>query len=373
MTEEIFERELERRAGDVSDVRLTLGDVRGRARQIRRRRRAAAASVVAAAVALVALAPTLLSGGNKASAPDPAPPRPTAPGSSVLHNGGLTLPNGEIVQLDVDNADVEQIGVLSDGRIVIALSNSRVIRVYEPDGSEADYGTPLNMITMSTNDDAVAWIGPDLKSRILASGAADPITMAGVPMPGESYGVIDAVLGPEHILAGDFNTTGFEITPGQRQPLVTSEPFRITDVSPDGTLWSVRYADDEANPQYGCVGLYDPEAGEMVARSCDTSDLQFSPDGQHLLGGYFENNMAGEVVVYDLDLEEVTRYSPEGDSNVVGDAAWADATHVLASRTDWQTNEWELVRIGLDGETETVVPTQSGRNPENVDEFVFSE
>lgn len=374
MTEETFTRELERRADRVHSTPLSFETVRGRAHRIRRRRRTAAASGIAAAVAAAILVPAALTGGTGGdSAPDPAP-QPTTPGASVLHDGTVTLPSGETVSLDVDNADVSQLAVLTDGRIVLAMQRPYAVRVYSPDGAlEATYRVQSNAITASARDDAVAWVGKDFSVQVLASGVAEPTRLPGIPMPGESAGSIDAVLDAEHLLVGDWNTTTGELTPDGVQELTPGEPLRVTDVNREGDLWAVEYA-DESDPQFGCAGLYDPQAEQLVARNCDTAALQFSPDGKHLLGGFFDNNMAGAVSTYDLDLEQVGVVDPDGESGVVSRAGWADAGHLLVSVSDWQTGTWSLVRFGIDGgDRQVVVPERPGRNPEMVTEFMLGD
>jgi hypothetical protein len=374
MTQETFERELSRRADAVHGAPLSFEDVRGRAVSIRRRRRAAVAGGIAAAVALVVLVPTLLSGGTgpKSEAPDPAPPTPGH--TAVLHDGTLTRPDGATVALDVDNADVGELGVLTDGRIVVAMSGRPEVRVYAPDGTlQEEYAVQSNSITMSAGDDAVAWIGEDFRSRVLVSGAAEPLAMDGVPMPGESPGSIDAVLDGPRLLVGDWNTTGYSVTADGREELTTSEPLRITDVNADGSIWAVQYQ-DAADPQFGCVGLYDPEAAAMLARSCESSGLRFSPDGQHLLGMRGDNNMSGDATVFDLDLVPVWHWESAGEGDVISRAAWDDAGNLLVAWTNWRTGRWSVERVDIGSkDVETVVPDEPGRNPEMVAEFVLSE
>ncbi|MDI6910100.1 hypothetical protein [Nocardioides sp.] len=380
MTEEIFTRELERRAereyGGVHGAPLSFEDVRGTAQGIRRRRRAAAAGAVAAAVAVAILVPTVLTGGsNRSQGPDPAPAPPTAPGASVLHDGVVTRPDGGTVPVDVSNENVVNYGVLTDGRVVVATQKPNAVRVFAPDGSlQATYPVQTNVVTMSADDSVAAWVDEKYRTAVLRSGVAEPVTMDGPPSPGgESPGSIDAVLDAEHLLVGDFNTTTGTVTPAGRTDLTTSRPLRVTDVSPDGDLWAVQYADD-SDPQYGCAGLYDPAAGELVARSCETAGLTFSPDGKHLLGGFYENNMAGEVAVFDRSLQPVGRFESSGRGDVVSRAAWADATHVLVSGTDWTTSTWSLTRVGLAwDDRQVVVPEGPGGNPEQVAEFILSE
>lgn len=370
MTEETFVRGLARRADHVHGAPLSLDDVRGKAHSIRRRRRAIAAGAVAAVVAAVVVVPTLLSGGDgdRSVEPAPAPPGHTA----VLHDGVVTLPDGRDVALGVDNEDVTQFGVLTDGRIVVATSRPYAVSAYSPDGELLRrFSVGSNAITMSADDTAVAWVGADLRIDVLASGDAEPTELPGIPMAGEAVGSIDVVLDAGHLLVGDFSTTEGEVTPGGYQDLTTSQPLRVTDVSPDGSLWAVQFA-DSSDAQFGCSGLYDPQAQALVTEYCETSGLRFSPDGQHLLGMRGDNNMAGEVDVLDLDLHPTGTYDPA--PQVVSRAAWADTDHLLVSVAGTDDTPWSLVRVGLDGsDPEVVAGPIAGRNPEIVAEYLLSE
>ncbi|WP_243056726.1 hypothetical protein [Nocardioides sp. SR21] len=365
--------ELSRRAHDVRGSTLTLDDVQGRARSIRRRRAAAVAGGVAAAVALVVLVPTVLSGGSgpKSDGVDPAP-RP--PGhTAVLHDGTLTLPGGGTVALDVDNADVTELGLLTDGRIVLASTQPHGVLVYGPGGElQAEY-TAQNTIAMSPDDRAVAWLEDDGSVHVLESGVAEPTELGTVEIDPNTGASIDAVIDAGRVLVGNWNTTTTEVTAGGVSELTTSEPLHVTDVSPDGDLWAVQYADD-ADPQFGCQGLYDPAAATMVARNCETGPLRFSPDGQHLLGMRGDNNMYGDASVLDLDLQRVGGWASGGQGDVISSAAWADADHVLVSEVNWKTSTWTLVEVDLAWTEREVLdgPTE-GRNPEMLSEYLLSE
>ena len=373
---EALGRELHRRVDGLYDAPLTLDDVRGRAHAIRRRRRATAAAAVAAAVAVVAAVPAVLSGSlDRADGPQPAPPAPSRSAhTAVLHDGEVTMPDGHTVGLDVASEDVLQLGVLTDGRIVTAMTKPYAVRVFSSDGRlQSTYPVAANAITMSARDDAVAWVADDFTVRVLASGAAEPTKLPGIPMPGEAAGSIDAVLDPQHLLVGDHTTTVSELTSHGVRPLHTSEPLRVSDVSPEGDLWAVTFMATNGR-DVGCAGLYDPDADKVVARSCDTYDLTFAPDGAHLLGGYFENNMASDVSVLDRDLTKVGGFAPGGRTAAVSRVAWADATHLVAGVTDWKTDTWSLERVGLEGRDPQVLDGPApGGNPEMVAEYRLSE
>jgi hypothetical protein len=379
MSEQAFTRELARHADDVHGAPLTFEDVRSTARRIRRRRRAGMAAAVAAVVAVIAVVPVLLSGGNGHRAPQPAPspvPSPSrtlAPGASVLHDRTLSLPSGDTVHVDVDNEDVSQIGVLTDGRVVVAMTKPYAIRVYDADGSlQEQYPVGANVITMSAADDAVAWVAEDLTVRVLASGSAEPTSLPGIPMPGEAVGSIDAVLDPGHLLVGDHTTTTGELTADGVRRLRTAEPLRVADVSPDGGLWAVSFL-PTADQQYGCTGLYDPGADRVVARSCEVYLTDFAPDSEHLLSAFYENNMASDVRVVDLQLGEVGRIAPEGGTSAVSRIGWVDATHLVAGVADTQSPAWTLVRSDLDGALEVLGGQTAGANPELAAEYLISD
>ncbi len=103
--------------------------------------------------------------------------------------------------------------MLTDGRIVVAVSNSRIVRVYGSDGTlESKHDVALNQITMSADDTLAAWIDDKSRVVVLESGVTEPTTFDwGIPMPGEAFGSIDAVYGSDcandgcTVLGGDFS------------------------------------------------------------------------------------------------------------------------------------------------------------------------
>lgn len=369
-------QELSRRARDVDGPTLTLDDVQGRARSIRRRRTTAVAGGVAAAVALVVLVPTALSGGGSGPKSDGIDPAPQPAGhTAVLYDGTLTLPDGGTVALDVDTADVTELGLLTDGRIVLASGQPRGVLVYGPDGARQGRYDAVNTIAMSPNDDAVAWIEDDGSVHVLESGAPEPIELGTVEVDELTPPTLDAVVDPGRVLVGDGTTTTTEVSAAGVTELATSEPLRVMDVSPDGELWAVEDRDDpDADPQFGCAGLYDPTTATMLARNCETAQLRFSPDGQHLLGMRGDGGTFGDASVLDLDLRPVGGWVSEGQGDAIDATAWADADHILVSETNWKTSTWTLVEVDLTWtEREVLDGPAKGRAPELYSEYLFSE
>ena len=383
MSEETLVRELERRADDVHPRHLGFEEVRRSALRIRRRRRVAVAGGAAAAVAVCVLVPTSLLGGSpRSEAPDPAPPTPSGH-TAVLHDRQVTLPDGSTVEVDLDNRDVTQLGVLSDGRIVAATQSPQGIQVFSPAGELVIlYQDVVNAITMSADDTLAAWIDENSRVVVLESGVAEPTTFDwGIPMPGEATGGIDAVYGSDcahdgcTVLGGDYSTTTTMLT-ARSEPgtdLSTSQPLRVEDVSPDGDLWAVEFP-SAPDHQFGCSGIYEVATDRVLATSCRTSGLRFAPDGKHLLGMRGDNAMFGQVEVYDEELRRVIVFDPPG-RGVVKAASWADESHLLVVTADLaDQGQWSLVRVPIDGgEPETVADAVDGPNPENASAFVLSD
>lgn len=371
-------RTLHDRVGGLHDAPLTLTDIQGRARGIRRRRRTTAAVGLAAAVAVVAAVPLALSGVlDRSDRPQPMPAPAPAPGSSVLHDGVVTRPDGTSVDLGVDNADVTQLGVLTDGRTVVASQSGKPIQVYAADGSpQASYTADFNVLTMGATDELAAW-PQDGHVWVLESGAAEPVELGRLPHLNGTVLFIDAVTGSDcatggcEALLSDGTSTVARMTAEGTERFRTPEPFRVTDVSPDGETWAVSFI-PEADHQFGCSGLYDPEAEEVTARSCAASGLRFSPDGQHLLSMRGDNNMAGSAEALDRELKVVREVDP--GQRVVSRAAWADASHVLVTTVGIEDQQWTLERWALDDSApEVVAGPVAGRNPEILVEFLPSE
>lgn len=382
--EERLGRSLDRQAAGLHGAPFGIDDVRGRARQVRRRRRAAAAGLVGAAVLAVAVPVGLGLGagaGERTQGIDPAQgptPAPAPAGAAVLHDGVVTLADGRTVEVDVPD-DVTMFGVLADGRIVAPANDTGTIRVFAPDGTRlADHPAASTAITMGEGDRTVAWTDPDLGVQVLEAGADEPVAFPRIPMKEDFEGSIDAVLGSGcaaggcRVLGGDGATTAYEITLDGASRLRTPEPFRVKDVSPDGTRWAVDHA-DYRDPQFGCSGVYDVAADAVVARTCETADLRFAPDGQHLLGQLGDNNAYQGVDVVDARLEAVLRHEPTGGA-VVSRAAWSDAGHLLVSSVALDGDVWTLSRVAIDGSTTEVLDgPAAGGPPELETAYLFSE
>ncbi|WP_166133805.1 hypothetical protein [Nocardioides ochotonae] len=375
--------ELDRRADRLPPGRLTLADVQARAGAVRRRRRAAGALAVAAVAAAV-LVPLGLTGQGGDRAVDPA----TSPrtGDAVLAGDTLRHPDGTTVTLPLDASQVSEVGVLTDGRVVVMATGARVVTVVEPDGTvQAEYPVALNDLTMGQGDDTVAWVDDEGTPQVLEAGQERPVAFVAVgftSVPGGVAGTrVDAVLGTGcadggcEVLAGpdDRSVTNTRLALERPSLVGGGHPMEVTDVSPDGRLWAgvLVPGPDE---QFGCAVLYDPAADRVTARSCDTSNLEFSPDGAHVLGWRGDNNMVGEAVALDLDLREVRSVVP-APQEALSRVGWADSGGLLVVRTSYDGQDWRLSRLPLEGpaKEELIAGPVAGPNPELGTAYLLSE
>ena len=370
--------ELRARADHLYGTPISFDDVRGQAHRIRRRRRVVAATAIAAAVAVVAAVPAALSGAlDRADGPLPAPSPARSAHTAVLHDGTVTLADGGTVHIGLADKDVSQLGVLTDGRMVVANQAKQAIQVFAPDGSLAQtYPSDPLLVTMSSTDELAAWLDGS-RVRVLESGVAEPVALAHMPKSAGTVPMVDAVTGDhcadggcEAILSDGTQTTG-EVSTDGVSPVATSEPLRVTGVSPDGRTWAVAFLPGE-NEQYGCGGLYDPVAHQVLARSCGTNALRFAPDGQHLLSSFFENGSLSEVTVVDRGLHVVRHIDP--GKQLTSRAAWADASHVFTVRADPAGKRWTVERVDIGGgEPQTLAGPIPGGNPEMMSEYLLSD
>jgi len=370
--------ELRARADHLYGTPITFDAVRGQAHRIRRRRRVAAAGAIAAAVAVVAAVPAVLSGSlDRADGPQPAPSPAQSAHTATLHGGTVTLADGGTVHIGVADEDVTQLGVLTDGRMLVADQAKQAIEVFTPDGSmTATYPSDPLLVTMSSTDHLAAWLDGS-RVHVLESGVAEPVALAHMSEVAGTVPMVDAVTGDhcadggcQAILSDGTRTTGEVSTDGVSE-VPTSEPLRVTDVSPDGKTWAVAFLPGE-NEQYGCGGLYDPVAHQVLARSCSTNALQFAPDGRHLLSGFFENGSISRVTVVDRDLRVVRQL--DTGKQLATQLAWADDSHVLMVLADLAGTHWTVERVAVDGgDPETIAGPIPGGNPEMMSEYKLSE
>ena len=130
----------------------------------------------------------MIGGSPRSEEPEPVPHPTPAGHTAYLHDGQLSLPDGTTVDVDLDNRDVTQLGVLDrrpDRGGHRAAGHPGVLLRRRP--GEPATAVALNVITMSADDTLAAWVDKNCRVVVLESGVTEPTTFEwGIPMPGEA-------------------------------------------------------------------------------------------------------------------------------------------------------------------------------------------
>lgn len=380
--QQAFEEALRIQAVGAGTPTLTLDDVRGRARGIRRRRAslaaAAGAGVVAAAVVPIAL---LVGGGTSddtlppvdtPTVSDTANPAPSGPSAAWIVDGEVRTADGTSFELPVDGEVSYLLRMAGDQWVLGAYPEGagREFQVLVVDSSGSVLSTHPATDGGLVRDDAgsaVGWIDEDRRPRILVPGSDEPFVLP-VVLEGR------AAPSPREILPGCTTTSCrmlvevYDGSPDGSSDLVVSSDgtteslerlglLSITDVSPDGALVSGLVSADELTFEY-CSAVLELPTGTELWRTCDAGSFRFSPDSRSVLGAdaYLDGFGHSFAEVRDVRDGEVLRRFEAG---TVFDERWNDQQSFLVSM---QTNAGsnELLRVDLDPASMEVLESSAG-------------
>ena len=384
---DLLSRELHQRSAGIGGHPIGMDDVRGRARSIRRRRnavRGVVAAVVLAVAVPVGLSATDLLGSSGTPAPpvasqtgEPTPdtPAPT-PGPDgtfpltvhglekgepagvpyvVARNHQLVTPDGT---LDLPEA-YAMITPYNGGWLAVGSSEHPGKIIMLDDNLEVTHTDPAGGYALAVSDDGshVAYVVRESNDQVLLVNAptdgTDPVTwMIDVP-GGESLDPVGFLDNDTVVYnAPATNLMGVARTGGTTTPI---EGLRRVDDASEATgmvSGLVSYGADGA-----CSGVMDPVSGTLLWKSCDYSNLRFSPDGRYVVAdaAYFDGPGSPTVSIVDASTgEKVVEFSPVQKDTVVGvsQSAWEDDDTVL-SYVD-EGGDQAMVRLGTDGSIEAV-------------------
>lgn len=370
--EQAFTEALRIQAVGAGTPALTLDDVRGRARGIRRRRAAVVAGGAAALVAAAVLPVALLAGGG--SSPDSLPPAGDPTVSDTANpEVEASYPPGWIVDGEVRSSDGTAFTPAVDGSVtsVLRLGPDRWALGVEPQGRGlqvvvvsatgsvlATYDALEGGLASDGTGTAVAWIGPDSRPRSLVVGSDEPLQWDGqlvsgrTPpfpvqvLPGCDEQVCRMVVELSEAALSEGQTLVTAASDGAMATVELPGLLRAFDVSPDGTLVSGYTAVDDERAE-ACSGVVEVATGELLWETCDASSLRFSSDGSTVLGTDAYLDGFGQSFVQVLSASDGTPLS-RFEAGTVFDFRWeSDGAYLVSMQTN--TGENLLLRVDVDG------------------------
>ncbi|WP_205475268.1 hypothetical protein [Nocardioides sp. SYSU D00038] len=375
---------LARRTDGLAPTTLTLDDVKGAARGIRRRRRAALAAGVAAAVAvLVPIGVVAADLGDDRTGPQPAPPGPTravdpnvgdgSPGLAYAADGVIHLPGGRELDPGLPGG-INQLATLPDDRVVVATTgadgNQQVVVVDGADGADgakqATYPMYDGALVMNGTGTSVAWLERDGTPLVLQSGLEQPVELAAFDDdPG--YLQLVALVGDD--CSADPETvegTGCTLYAAGEGRAVVSSSHGFTDVLDDPAaigLADVSPAGDQAisllsmtDDYEFCHHVLDLVGGTAGTAFCGgLSSYHYSPSGAHVAAYFAEGLGGGDVSFVDPGSPGrvlATWRTPAGFAT--NGVAWEDDEHLLVVLID-DAGRSRVDRVAVDGSSEAGV------------------
>lgn len=392
---DLLAHELRQRSAGVGGHPIGLDDVRDRARSIRRRRNAVrgvvAAVVLAVAVPVGLSATDLLSSSGTPAPPvasqsvEPTPdtpaPTPGPDGSFPLTVHGL--PKGAPAGVPYVVAKSDQL-VTPDGTFDLPESYATITPynggwlaigseqhpgkiVMLDDNFEVTHTDPAGGYDLAVSADRshVAYVVAQGNDKVMLVNAptdgTDPVTWMIDSPGGEAVNPV-GFLDDDTVVynAPATDVMGIARTGGTLTPV--KGLLRIDDASEATGMISglISYGTEG-----GCSGVMDPDSGTVLWKSCDYSNLRFSPDGRLVVAdaAYFDGPGSPTLTILDASSGDVVAdFSPVQRDTVVGvsQAVWEDDDTVLAHVEEGV--DQAMVRLGADGSTEAVTDVVTVRS-----------
>ena len=385
---------LRHRVDGLHDAPLTLGDVQGRARTIRRNRRVAAAASVAAAVAIIV--PVTLIAGNGLTRADELPPASQSPTSEpsratdtaestpepnptggtydlgadasrgadaavpYLDRGELAWPDGTRVDLPQEYDQFALVG----NEVVAARSDdegNRSLDVLDAEGSVVRTVANVAGLAGDAQGTIAAW--STASGELFTYSGGRPTSLGdqnGAALPA-------AVLGDGTCEEGASCDVYFNREFGE-PPMVAHADGSAEEIAGGGVL-VVNDVDRQgraalrvsASDTGSCSSVYDLDERRYLWETCEYSLSRFSPDGRYVLAlpAYLDGLGPNSVSVLDAATGDLAA-TYEIDQGFIGAQTWEDDTHPLVVTYD--DHGWRLLRLGLGGVAEQAADPVTDRD-----------
>jgi hypothetical protein len=385
---------LRRQAESTDPHLLTLDDVTGRARGIRRRRMAA--GVVAAAAVVAVVVPTALVAADRddrstpdrfatqtpnatasldpTQTPTATPPRRAvevpiggdlsvgaAPAVPISIQGSVLTTAGQRIEFGDELTYFAQVGEAYAGIVRTSDTGEAEFQVRTADG-EVVTKAPANVdgaLTVTPDRTAVAYVGTDQRIHTWTDSDNDLTFSAELPNI-RLVGMTNAEPGtckepePEGpgctvVFARGEGGAGYATSHGIVDDIAG---FTTVNDANDGVLAGQNRSTTEGSCNEVRLGF----DGKALWKTCNASPINLSPGNEHVtaLPAYFDGMCCSTYSVFDVaagkKVLEVTVESNRQNPGYIPMMGWEDDTHLLAIA--YTGKEWRVVRVGLDGSAE---------------------
>lgn len=338
---------------------LTVGEVRDRARALRRRRTAVTTGVAATGV-LVAVGPAGVAGHGPAPRVTVEPPTYDGPVLGVPYVEGprVVLPDGSVREVAPGYVGG---AVLGDTLLGLRNDDAGFLALDELDEAGRVMNTVVTEsgITFNAEESAIAYVTDGELIVRWDDGVADLGEVSGAT-PVRLVGGPDCTTGVATcaVYVNDERGGARVITNTGADPSVAGDPRSVTDVAVDGRVSMV--TDHTEVPEPGsCSSVVASGSATEIHGSCDYTFGTFSPDGALLSAShpYLDGFGLGWLAILDAGTgAELTRY--ESGTGGITSSVWEDDDHVLI--TSWEEGRWQVTRLASDGATEVVLGPTPG-------------
>ena len=395
---------LRSRAEELGDPNpLTLDDVKGRARGIRRRR-AAVSGLAAAAVLAVAVpmgiavtdrvgtspqdppvaGPSVPPTDDGSASPDgsPAPKGPQrvpltvevdgtsyAPEIPYLYDGTLVRPDGTEVAVDGDYRGFAPVG---DGWVATRTDDegNAFVDLLDPEGRVTGSEPSTGALAGSSDGTVAAFATPDGQLMTVTPGAAPTSLVEPEALP-DGFLTPVAVLGSDSCdedAAGGGCAVFFDSADAEDQAAWSAtakgivSPFPgllgLGGISPDGSTTGTTSVSMDGS----CSALVGPDRGEIAWKTCDYTLGRFSPDGRYVIGHPAYQSGFGDASVAILDARTgnlLAEFQSSAEPQAaVYDVVWDTDSTLVA--TVFEEGTWSLMRMAADASLTTVLADLGG-------------
>ncbi len=284
--------------------------------------------------------------------------------------GVIHAPDGHEVPLPPHG--ISEFAPFGDGWMVVVVDQDTARESLVSMSSDGAYDGRTRVsggFAVSSDGGTVAWTAPDgTVTTADRTGERRTLGSVGAKGPYRTVGIIGDDCGPSR--SEDASCTVVVDTVGRRFGAyavtslgdVTTIPGVRTATTVSGTRVAGVHSVDDLAPS-SCSRVIDLPEARVLWETCDHTLDVVDPDGKTLVGlpSYLDGFGPSTLALVSMnDGSTLQSWTNGPDSATYFDQVWEDGSHLLM-RT-YQSGEWAVVRVGLDGSLEYAVAPVAGED-----------